>query len=100
MTAYSRAYEALTGGRPLSKVEAAALLGTLRQEFGQELADALVQVLDVEYEQTKSTGSSSGVRLKRQRYGAAIRTVNRIREFATNPRGFTPPAQHDPRSTS
>lgn len=99
MTAYSRAYEALTGSRPLSKVEAAALLGSLRQEFGQELADAVERDLDGQYRRAEADTDSEFKR-KRRKYGAAIRTVNKVREFASNHRGFTPPAQHDPRSTS
>lgn len=99
MTAYSRAYEALTSSRPLSKAEAAALLGRLRTEFGQQLADAVEQDIDGKYRRTE-TDSDAEFKRKRRKFGAAMRTVNRVREFASNSRGFTPPAQHDPRSTS
>ncbi|MFM9602729.1 hypothetical protein [Streptomyces turgidiscabies] len=98
MSAYSTAYQALTSGRALRPDEAAQLLGSLRQEFGQELADAVEQTLDGQYRRTE-TDTDAEFRRKRRKFGAAIRTVNLVRQFATNPRGFTPPAQRDPRST-
>ncbi|GHA28943.1 hypothetical protein GCM10010372_31040 [Streptomyces tauricus] len=99
MNAYSKAHQALTSGQPLSETDAAALLGELRTEFGQELADAVEQAVEAQYRPAEAD-SSSAVRVKRHKLGAAIRTVNLVRQFATNPRGFTPPTQRDPRSTS
>ncbi|MEU1141830.1 hypothetical protein ABZ392_33980 [Streptomyces sp. NPDC005885] len=98
MSAYSTAYQALTRGQPLSDTDAAALLSSLRREFGQELADAVERDLDGKYRRTE-TDTDAEFRRKRRKFGAAIRTVNLVRQFATNPRGFTTPAQRDPRST-
>lgn len=98
MSAYSKAHQALTSGQPLSSADAAALLGDLRKEFGQELADAVERTLDGQYRRT-DTDTDAEFRRKRRKFGAAIRTLNLVREFATNPRGFTTPAQRDPRST-
>ncbi|MGW6009661.1 hypothetical protein [Streptomyces sp. NPDC055210] len=99
MNIYSQAFHALTSGQPLSETDAKSLLGQLRQEFGQELADAAERQIDGEYEPT-DTDTSSAVRIKRHKRGAAVRTVYLIRQLAKNPRGFTPPTQRDPRSTS
>lgn len=98
MSAYSKAYQALTTGRALSHTDTAALLSSLRREFGQELADAVESTLDGQYRRTE-TDTDAEFRRKRRKFGAAIRTLNLVREFATNPRGFTTPAQRDPRST-
>ncbi|MBK3563186.1 MULTISPECIES: hypothetical protein [unclassified Streptomyces] len=98
MSAYSTVYQALTSSRALRPDEAAQMLGSLRREFGQELADAVERTLDGQYRRAE-TDTDAEFRRKRRKFGAAIRTLNLVREFATNPRGFTTPAQRDSRST-
>ncbi|MFF3310535.1 hypothetical protein [Streptomyces sp. NPDC002952] len=98
MSAYSNAYRALTSGQPMSRTDAAILLSLLRQEFGKELADAVEKSLDGQYRRTE-TDTDAGFRRKKRQFGAAMRTVALIREFASNPRGFTAPAQRNHRST-
>ncbi|MFE4547568.1 hypothetical protein [Streptomyces sp. NPDC056785] len=98
MTAYSRVYDALADGRARTHAEVVQLLADLRREYGRDLADAVEKDLVGEYR--RAPGDTDGVfRRKQRRFGAAMRTVNRFREFAANPRSFTPPAQRDHRST-
>ncbi|MEU4170973.1 hypothetical protein AB0F46_29350 [Streptomyces sp. NPDC026665] len=97
MSAYNTAHQALTSGQALSGPDAAALLRTLRTEFGTELADAVERDLADQYRRAE-TDTDAGFRRKQRRFGAAMRTVTRLREFASNPLGFTTPAQRDNRS--
>ncbi|MGW3847136.1 hypothetical protein [Streptomyces fagopyri] len=74
------------------------LLATLRREYGHDLAVAVEKDLDGQYRRA-DTDTNAEFRRKRQKYGIAMRTLALVREFASNPRSFTPPAQRDPRST-
>ncbi|MFM9675820.1 hypothetical protein [Streptomyces brasiliscabiei] len=98
MSAYSKAFQALTSGRALRPDEAAALLVDLRKEAGEELADALEKDLDGKYRRTDSDTDGS-FRRKRRAYGAAMAVVNRLRKFAASPFLLSPPNQRN-RSTS
>ncbi|MFF5984373.1 hypothetical protein ACFY78_36580 [Streptomyces olindensis] len=98
MSAYSRAYRALTRGRSLRPDEAAALLAQLRKETGEELAAAIEQELDGQFRRN-DTDTDAEFRRKRRKYGAAMRTVNRFRELAASPLRTSMPHQRT-RSTS
>ncbi|MDT0567869.1 hypothetical protein RM704_10375 [Streptomyces sp. DSM 3412] len=98
MSAYTTGFQALTSGRALRPDEAAALLADLRREAGQELADALEKDLDGKYRRT-DTDTDGEFRRKRRKYGAAMATVNRLREFAASSLLLSPPHQRN-RSTS
>ncbi|MCX4575662.1 hypothetical protein OHB41_21200 [Streptomyces sp. NBC_01571] len=98
MNAYGKVYDALTDGRPRPRAEVVQLLADLRREYGQELADAVEKDLDGQYRRA-DTDTNAEFRRKRQKYGIAMRTLALVREFASNPRSFTTPAQRDPRST-
>ncbi|WP_406200042.1 hypothetical protein OG331_25000 [Streptomyces sp. NBC_01017] len=101
MSAYSRAYQALTSGRPLRPDEAAQLLAELRKEHGDELADALGKHATEQY-RPKPTDSKADDRRKRRAYGAVMRAANLAREIAASPFRATVPPQGDTtnRSTS
>lgn len=98
MTAYSRVYKALTDGQAHPRSEVVQLLADLRREYGRDLADAVEKDLDGRYRRT-DTDTDAEFRRKRRKFGAAIRTLNLVRDFASSPRSFTPPAQRDHRST-
>lgn len=98
MTAYSKVYNALTDGRARPRAEVVQLLADLRREYGQDLAAAVEKDLDGEYRRAE-TDTNAEFRRKRQKYGIAMRTLTLVRDFASNPRSFTTPAQRDPRST-
>ena len=97
MSAYARVYQALTTGRPLSPGEATELLTALRKENGTELADALEKLLSGQGCRT-DYDSDSSYRLRRARYGAAMRLVNTLRELVGSPLRTTPPHQRNHRS--
>lgn len=82
MSAYTTAFQALTSGRALRPNEASALLAQLRKETGDELAAAVERELSGQFRRTEND-TDAEFRRKRRAYGAAIRTVNRFREFAT-----------------
>ncbi|MFB6771103.1 hypothetical protein [Streptomyces sp. NPDC056337] len=82
MSAYTLAFQALTSGRPLRPDEAAALLAQLRKETGDELTAAVERELSGQFRRTESD-TDAEFRRKRRRYGAAMRTVNRLREIAS-----------------
>ncbi|MGI3199621.1 hypothetical protein ACRJ4W_15320 [Streptomyces sp. GLT-R25] len=82
MSAYSKAFQALTGGRALRSDEAAALLAQLRKETGDELAAAVERELSGQFRRAE-TDTDAEFRRKRRQYGAAMRTVNRLREIAS-----------------
>ncbi|MBQ1096295.1 hypothetical protein KBY55_09380 [Streptomyces sp. b94] len=82
MSAYTTAFQALTGGRALRPDEAAALLARLRKETGDELAAAVERELSGQFRRTE-TDTDAEFRRKRRAYGAAMRTVNRLRELAS-----------------
>jgi hypothetical protein len=98
VSSYTTAFQSLTRGRALRPDEAAALLTALRKEFGQELADA-VQAHVSEEHLPAETDTYAAARRKRRAYGAAMRVVNRVREFAASPLLLSPPDQRN-RSTS
>ncbi|MFE6284399.1 hypothetical protein [Streptomyces sp. NPDC057877] len=99
MSAYSRAYQALTTGRALRPGEAAQLLADLRKESGTELADAVEKQLDGKYRRADGD-SDTAFRRKRQTYGAAMRIVNAFRHLAAAPSHPNIPNQRNDRSTS
>ncbi|WP_432041464.1 hypothetical protein [Streptomyces cadmiisoli] len=99
MSAYSRAYQALTSGRPLRADEAAQLLAELRTEAGTELADAVEKQLDGKYRRTEADTNGS-FRKKRQTYGVAMRVVAAFRALAAAPSHPSIPNQRETRSTS
>ncbi|MGW1267586.1 hypothetical protein [Streptomyces sp. NPDC002491] len=98
MTAYTTAFEALTSGRVLSPGEAAQLLADLRQQNGEELADAVEQQLDGKFRRTEDDTSAT-FRKKRVNYGASMRIVNALRALARASRPNLP-HQRNNRSTS
>ncbi|CAL9303065.1 hypothetical protein [Streptomyces sp. SudanB91_2054] len=81
MSAYTTAFQALTASRALRPDEAAALLAQLRKEIGDELAAAVERELSGQFRRT-DTDTDAEFRRKRRAYGAAIRTLNRIRQLA------------------
>ncbi|MGW0869901.1 hypothetical protein ACWD3Z_05345 [Streptomyces sp. NPDC002740] len=97
MTAYSRAFTALTDGRPLDPRNAAQLLAELRKETGAELADTVEEQLDGKFRRTEADTDAS-FRKKRVRYGVSMRIVNAFRHLAAISCDF--PHQRDNRSTS
>lgn len=99
MSAYSRAFQALTSGRALRADEAAQLLADLRKENGDELADALGKHATEQY-RPKPTDSKADDRRKRRAYGAVMRAANLAREIAGSPFRATIPPQSNNRSTS
>ncbi|MCI3240242.1 hypothetical protein [Streptomyces spinosisporus] len=99
MSAYAKAYRALTSGRALRPGEAALLLADLRKEFGTELADAIEQQLAGKYRRT-DTDTDAAFKRKQRAYGAAMRVVNTVRHLAAAPLRPTLPHQRDNRSTS
>jgi len=99
VSAYSRAYQALTSGRALRPDEAAQVLADLRKEHGNELADALSTHATERY-QTKPTDTRADDRRKRRAYGAVMRAANLAREIASSPFRSTIPPQSNNRSTS
>jgi hypothetical protein len=98
VSAYSTAYQALTAGRALRPGEAAQLLADLRQETGEELADAVERELSGKYRRTAQDTDGS-FRRKRRDFGASMAIVNAFRALA---RASLPafPTQRDNRSTS
>ncbi|KJK40262.1 hypothetical protein UK15_07910 [Streptomyces variegatus] len=101
MSAYSRAFQALTSGRAMRPDEAAEALAALRKEYGDELADALGQHATEHY-RPKPTDTKADDRRKRRAYGAVMRAANFAREIAASPFRATIPPQGDTtnRSTS
>lgn len=98
MSAYSRAFRALTSGRALRADEAAQLLADLRKETGNELVDA-VAAHATEHYRPKPTDSRADDRRKRRAYGAVMRAANLAREIASSPFRATIPPQSNNRST-
>ncbi|MFI9824462.1 hypothetical protein ACIHFC_29020 [Streptomyces sp. NPDC052013] len=98
MSAYSRAYKALTSGRPMRPGEAAQVLAQLRKETGDELASVVQRELSDQYRRT-DTDTDSSFRRKRREFGAAMRIVARVRELAAAPFHTSLPHQRN-RSTS
>ncbi|MBK3631611.1 hypothetical protein JHN52_01270 [Streptomyces sp. MBT97] len=98
MSAYTTAFQALTDGRPLRPGEAAQLLANLRQETGEELAQAIEKQLDGKFRRTEDDTSAT-FRKKRAQYGASMRIVNALRALAQATRP-TFPHQRNNRSTS
>ncbi|MFD5266715.1 hypothetical protein [Streptomyces sp. NPDC058335] len=98
MSAYSRAYQALTRGRALRPEEASALLAQLRKETGAELADAIEEQLSGQYRRT-ATDTDGSFRRKRRAFGASMAVVNAFRQLAASPLRTTLPPQRT-RSTS
>jgi hypothetical protein len=99
VSAYSRAFRALTSGRALPPDEAAQLLAALRKEHGDELADALGEHATEHY-RPQSTDSKADDRRKRRAYGAVMRAANLARDIASSPFRATVPPQSNDRSTS
>lgn len=98
MSAYTRAYQALTTGRPLRPGEAAQVLAELRTEYGEELATALAAHAKDKYA-PKPSDTRADERRKRRSFGAVLRAAALAREIAASPFRATIPHQND-RSTS
>lgn len=98
MSAYSKAHQALTSGRPLRPGEAAQLLADLRKEFGTELADAVENQLTDKYRRTADDTDSS-FRRKKRAYGASMRIVAAFRHLAATPLRPIIPNMRNNRST-
>ncbi|MGQ4358516.1 hypothetical protein [Streptomyces sp. SAS_272] len=99
MTAYTTVFKALTAGSALRPGEAAQLLAALRQETGEELADAIETQLDGKFRRTGDDTDAS-FRKKRVRYGISMRIVNALRALAKAPHLSNFPHQRNNRSTS
>lgn len=81
MSAYSRAYRALTSTEALRPEEAAGLLADLRRETGADLADAVERQLSGTGVRTESDSDGS-YRRKQRAFAASMRVVNAIRRLA------------------
>ncbi|WP_042170181.1 hypothetical protein [Streptomyces sp. NBRC 110035] len=92
MSAYARAYRALTTGRPLQPGEAAQVLAALRTEYGAELATALAAHAKDQYG-TKPSDTQADERRKRRAYGAVMRAAKLARDIAASPFRATIPPQ-------
>ncbi|MEU0199172.1 MULTISPECIES: hypothetical protein [unclassified Streptomyces] len=99
MSAYSRAFQALTSGRAMRPEEASQVLADLRRDYGDELVNALVAHATERY-RPKPTDSRADDRRKRRAYGAVMRAANLAREIAASPFRPTIPPQSNNRSTS
>lgn len=99
MSAYNRAYQALTSGRPMCPDEAAQLLADLRTETGIELAGAVEKQLDGKFRR-QDGDSETAFRNKKRVYAASMRVVQAIRRLAAAPIRPNFPQQRDNRSTS
>ncbi|MFJ5638702.1 hypothetical protein [Streptomyces sp. NPDC093223] len=89
MTAYARAHNALTSGKPLPPAEAAQLLADLRRETGEQLADAAATQLDGKFR--RATGDTNTTFRKKQlAFAASMRVVQAVRHLAAIPRPSIP----------
>ncbi|MFC8435183.1 hypothetical protein [Streptomyces sp. NPDC057253] len=99
MSAYSRAYQALTAGQSLRPGEAAELLAELRKETGTELADAVEKQLDGKFRRSE-TDTGAAFRRKQREYSASMRVVKAFRHLAAAPFRPIVPNPRNNRSTS
>ncbi|MFG2963536.1 hypothetical protein ACGFZS_09630 [Streptomyces sp. NPDC048288] len=100
MSAYTTAFQALTGGRALRPDEAARLLADLRTETGAELVTAAEKQLEHDPDFLRGPKDTEAEwRRKRRKYGAAMDAIGRLRRLASTSLPNVP-HQRNNRSTS